>query len=121
MKDDKLMSVKQYIESGDWNQCKLPAYLAIKNELCCIGKMILRGMRIVVPKSLRQTVVKLAHEGHQGITKTKLRLRSKVWWPKMVYDAEKVCKVCPGCQVVEPYSPPEPMARVEPRRDIGKT
>ena len=38
-------------------------------------------MRNVVPASLRKRVLELAHEGHQGIVKTKDCLRSKVWWP----------------------------------------
>ena len=113
-KDEELECVRQYIQNGNWNDCKLVAYSAIKHELCCIGQIIMRGNRIVIPKTLRGNVLKLAHEGHQGITKTKFRLRSKVWWPKMDSDAEKVCKSCHGCQVVGPYSPPEPMQRSEP-------
>ena len=40
------------------------------------------AMRIVLLSSLLERVLGLAHEGHQGIVKTKDRLRSKVWWPK---------------------------------------
>ena len=29
-------------------------------------------------------------------------------------DAEKVCKVCRGCQITSGYDPPEPMSRVLP-------
>ena len=43
----------------------------------------LRGSRPVIPGELRPRVLELAHEGHQGILKTKCRLRSKVWWPKL--------------------------------------
>ena len=42
----------------------------------------MRAMRIVLLSSLLERVLGLAHEGHQGIVKTKDRLRSKVWWPK---------------------------------------
>jgi transposase InsO family protein len=113
-KDEELSSVRQYIQMGNWKDCKMLSYSAIKNELCSVGQVIMRGSRIVIPKSLRREVLKLAHEGHQGITKTKLRLRQKVWWPKIDHDAEKLCRSCRGCQVVGPYSPPEPMQRVEP-------
>ena len=74
----------------------------------------MRGTRIVIPKSLRGEVLRLAHEGHQGIVKMKNRLRAKVWWPKMDNDTEQVCKSCHGCQVVGEFCPPEPMQRVEP-------
>ena len=33
-KDPELCSVRHYIQSGDWTQCKMPHYLSVKNELC---------------------------------------------------------------------------------------
>ena len=89
-KDPELSSVRHYIQTGDWSHCKMPSYLCVKNELCVIGKLVLRGDRIVIPQSLREKVLKSAHEGHQGIVKTKSRLRTKVWWPKLDADAEKM-------------------------------
>ena len=90
-------------------------YSCIKNELCIVGQLVMRGTRIVIiPQSLRSEVVRLAHEDHQGIVKMKDSLRSKVWWPKMDGDAESVCKKCHGCQVVGEFCAPEPMQRVEP-------
>ena len=71
---------------------------------------------MVIPLSFRGEMLRLAHEGHQGIVKTKSQLRTKVWWPKMDHDAEQVCKSCHGCQVVEEFSAPELMQRVEPPR-----
>ena len=112
--DPELTSVRHCIQSGDWSQGKLPQYLCVKNELCVLGKLVMRGTRIVIPKSLRGEVLRLAHEGHQGIVKMKNRLRAKVWWPKMDNDTEQVCKSCHGCQVVGEFCPPEPMQRVEP-------
>ena len=113
-KDPELCSVRHYIQSGDWTQCKMPHYLSVKNELCTLGKLVMRGTRIVIPQSLRGETLRLAHEGHQGIVKMKNRLRTKVWWPKMEHDAEQVCKTCHGCQVVGEFCTPEPMQRVEP-------
>ena len=113
-KDPELCSVRHYIQSSDWSQCKMPHYPSVKNELCVLGKLVMRGTRIVIPQSLRSEVLRLAHEGHQGIVKMKNRLRTKVWWPKMDHDVEKVCKSCHGCQVVGEFCAPEPMQRVEP-------
>ena len=44
-------------------------------------ELLLRGKRLVVPASLQQKVVGIAHEGHQGMVKTKALLREKVWFP----------------------------------------
>jgi hypothetical protein len=40
----------------------------------------------------------LAHEGHQGVTKTKALLRSKVWFAGLDKDTEAVIRNCIPCQ-----------------------
>ena len=89
----------------------------------CVRKTSNERIKNFIPKSLRERVLKLAHEGHQGIVKTKSRLRTKVWWPKIDSDAEKVCKSCHGCQVVGQFQAPEPMQCTElptaPWQDIA--
>ncbi len=107
--NSELASVTHYILNGNWSECKMPAYSCIKNELCVLGKLVLQGKRIVIPEKLRPEVLRLAHEGHQGIVKMKARLGTKVWWPKMDLDAEKICKSCHGCQVVGEFPHPEPV------------
>lgn len=108
--DLELHRVKEALLTGNWTDCE-ESYVSVKTELCSIGKVILRGTRIVIPTSLRERVLSAAHEGHQGITKTKQRLREKVWWPKIDSDAERVCKKCYACQVVGGPSSPEPLRR----------
>ena len=112
--DAELTSVRHYIQHGNWHECKMPYYTCVKNELCVLGKVVLRGTRIAIPRRLRDDVLHLAHEGHQGIVKIKQRLRSKIWLPRMDNDAEKICRSCHGCQVLSQLSPPEPMQRTEP-------
>ena len=92
--DMELNLIKECVQTGDWSQCNVPAYLHVKNELCTYGELLLRGSRLVIPPELRPRVLELSHDGHQGIVKTKCRLRSNVWWPKMDADAEKLCKRC---------------------------
>ena len=48
----------------------------------------------------------MAHEGHQGVVKTKERLKTKVWWPGMDRDAERWCAECYRCQLVTKNVPP---------------
>ena len=55
----------------------MPSYICVKNELCCIGKLVLRGDRIVIPQSLRKRVLDAAHEGHQGIVKNEKSFENK--------------------------------------------
>ena len=42
------------------------------------NSVILRGNHILIPTSLQNRAMVLAHEGHQGIVKTKKLLREKV-------------------------------------------
>ena len=61
-------------------------------------------------------MLNLAHEEHQGIVKTKNRLRTEVWWPKIDKEAEELCKKCHECQVTNRISKLEPSLEV----DLGK-
>ncbi|XP_055615582.1 uncharacterized protein K02A2.6-like [Toxorhynchites rutilus septentrionalis] len=86
-------------------------YRVVTNELCQFEDVLLRGDRIVVPRSLRNRVLSAAHDGHPGITMMKNHLRSNVWWPKMDADVENYVKGCRGCTLVAAPDPPETMSR----------
>ncbi|XP_015747522.1 PREDICTED: uncharacterized protein K02A2.6-like [Acropora digitifera] len=76
-------------------------------------KLVLRGTRLLIPHKLRKRVLDLAHEGHQGLVKTKERLRTKVWWAGIDKQVEDKCKTCHGCQLVRLPTPPEPLRHTE--------
>ena len=76
--DSELTEVRHCIRTNDWDKGP-SSYKAVRNELTLLGKLVLRGTRIVMPKQLRKSTLELAQEGHMGIVKTKIRLRSKVW------------------------------------------
>ncbi|XP_062579420.1 uncharacterized protein K02A2.6-like [Saccostrea cucullata] len=105
--DQVLKSVRNSIRKRTWPKGENKAYMIVKNELSVIGKLVRRG--IVMPQTLQNTTLKIAHEGHPGIMVMKRHLRTKVWWPGMDRDAEDVCKRCHACQVVSQKSNPEPV------------
>ena len=104
--------MRECLQSGDWEKAP-KAFVMVRNELTNIGQIVLRGTRIVVPRELQKKVLDLAHEGHQGIVKTKKSLRTKVWWPGIDKQAEKKCRECFVCQLVTKHVPPPP---IKPRR-----
>ena len=53
-------------------------------------QLIMRGNKVVMPEKLWNQTIKLAHEGHQGMVRTKSRLREKVWWPNLDKQVEKL-------------------------------
>ncbi|KAK2559429.1 Uncharacterized protein P5673_018062 [Acropora cervicornis] len=114
--DEELQVVRGCLASGNWEGAP-KSYVCVRNELTFIGHVILRGTRIVIPEKLRQRVLRLAHEGHQGIVKMKERLRSKVWWPGVDKEAERKCRECYGCQLVtkETIIPPVKTTRLPER------
>ena len=71
----------------------------VKHELTLstIHDIILKGTRIVMPNTLQQSVIDLAHEGHQCIVKTKTLLREKVWFHRMNNIVENKTTFCGAC------------------------
>lgn len=100
-----------------------PQYDPVFTELAVVGGLVVRGARIVVPRALRDKVVRLAHEGHQGITKTKEYLRTRVWFPGLDRMVEAHIQHCHPCQVVTVSHEREPLRMThmpsEPWREVA--
>lgn len=101
--------IRRFIKEGEWEKSCVD-YFPFRDEFCSIGYLVLRGSRIVIPRSLRKQCVQLAHQGHLGIVGTKQQLRTKVWWPGMDKEVEKYVKSCHGCQITSAYPKPEPIS-----------
>ena len=58
-------------------------------------------LRLVVPTTLVMDVLSVAHSelsgGHQGITRTYLRLKQEYYWPGMFSDVERYVNECMDC------------------------
>lgn len=65
----------------------------------------------MIPHSLQERTLNLAHEGHPGIVAMKQRLRTKVWWYGI--DRMAAVKKCLGCLLDSRPDPPVPMKRRE--------
>ena len=82
----------------------------VKDELSVTeDQIVLRGGRLVIPGSLQARVINLAHEGHQGICKTKSLLRSKVWFPNLDKLCEETVRKCFKCQIATEIKPRDPL------------
>lgn len=71
--DKELKTIRKCSKTGDWSSAA-NAYTLLRDEITVIGRLVMRGIRTIVPLSLRERVLELAHEGHLGIVKTKDRL-----------------------------------------------
>ena len=54
---------------------------------------------VVVPTTLRADIIKVAHFGHQGATKTLSLMRRNVWFPDMEAMVNDFIHSCPACVV----------------------
>ncbi len=119
--DATLQVVLKAIETGNWYEgtqqsgvdiAVFAAWQKVKDELTAgvSPQVILRGTRIAVPSKLQERVVNQAHEGHQGVVKTKSLLREKVWFPGIDKMVEKKVQSCCACLVSTPESKREPLS-----------
>jgi hypothetical protein len=77
------------------------------------GEILLHDNRIVIPKDLQMSVIDIAHEGHQGIVRTKQLLREKIYFPGIDKLVEKTCKSCIPCLASTPKTEFEPLRMSE--------
>ena len=58
--DDELSDLRKCLISGHWESFQFKEYVPVRNELCVVVQIVLRGTRIVIPKN----ILELGHEGH---------------------------------------------------------
>ncbi|KAK7884629.1 hypothetical protein WMY93_027752 [Mugilogobius chulae] len=130
--DPDLQPVLQWVESGQrpqWNEVT-GLSLATKGLFEKFGALrvkdgvLQRGWKepatgeekwqIVVPKTLRDTVLKTCHgttgAGHFGVSKTLRRLRNGFYWGQLRRDVEDFCRRCDLCAS---YKGPPGQSRAE--------
>ena len=97
--DLTLTQVRLAIRTNNWDDINidpmLRCYHNIRDELSVVDDtIVLRGTRICIPEALQKRTIELAHQGHQGVTKTKGLLREKVWFPNIDHQVETKVEEC---------------------------
>ena len=87
------------------------AYFKLRNEITVSNEndLLLKVPRIILPAPLRSHALSLAHEGHQGLVKTKRLLREKVWFPGIDAQAKSMIEKCIPCQAATRTKHHEPL------------
>ena len=108
--DRGLQHLRAAVRCNQWEGDSVKAYKDFKDEFTITAQnIILRGSRIVIPESLRQRAIDLAHDTHQGLVKTKALLREKVWFPGIDRLVKETIDRCIPCQATGQQNPPEPL------------
>ena len=113
-KDHILPIIITSLRTGKWNKTAHRRYYSTRFNLSVTDTgILLKNHRIVIPTSLRQSLLHIAHRQHLGQNRTKEILREKVWWPGMSTEVETLVKSCPTCQIVTPTKRIEPLQPTE--------
>ena len=64
-----------------------------------------------MPERLQQKTINMAHEGHQGIVKSKQLIRSTMWFPGIDPAVEDAVQRCNPCQAATDTKQQEPMKK----------
>ena len=100
--DDELVLLKCTITNEWLNTIKevlneLQACWAFQEELTIKDGLVLKGMRIVIPKNKHNEILKMIHKGHLGLGKCKLQVEDTVYWPGINEQLEQVVLNCELC------------------------
>ena len=123
-KDKTLRAVLEALRTNNWYDARIKEELPLNNLYKTLHKckdeismykdeIILKGSKIVIPETLQQQVVNIAHQGHQGINKTIALLREKVWFKGMYNITEETVRNCNLCLVCTPQTNREPLQMSE--------
>ncbi|KAL7824648.1 hypothetical protein SRHO_G00344920 [Serrasalmus rhombeus] len=114
--DDTLKQLKTIVETGKWPNPvpeELQPYNRCAGELCTYDGLVLRGHRIVLPRTMVKQALRIGHETHQGVVRTKQYLRSKFYWPNMDLDVERLIRNCSACVLNQPLHEDQPLQPLE--------
>ena len=87
----------------------LRAYWNGREHLSLDSGIVMKGDRIVVPESLRETVLADLHAAHQGLARTKSRACQIVFWPGITAAIEALVRSCPSCRTHQASLAKEPL------------
>ena len=119
-KDHTMQAVRSFIQQGNWpnfityhnrkvNKDELMIFHKVREELKVCDKVILKGNLLVLPNSLRNRALNIAHVGHLSLSKAKALIREKIWFPKIDKLTEELITFCLPCQLIGLPKPPAPL------------
>ena len=115
--DKDMEALLVLVESG-FPPCRndVPANLQLffqyRDHLSACDGVILYKGRILIPKSLRKSILSLLHCAHQGTSRMVARAEASVFWPGITSNIHAVRQSCSTCNHIAPSQPSAPPARI---------
>ena len=76
--------------------------LRYRDSLYISSGVIMYGDRVVIPSSLRHSVLDILHSAHQGVSGMSARAKSIVFWPGITADIHRRRAQCTACNKIAP-------------------
>ena len=98
-KDPILFQLMRFVKEG-WPHAfseELKDFKKLENSLSTENGCVFYGLRVIIPSTLRNHILKLLHLGHFGMQRMKQLARSTVYWPRIDFDIENLCRKCTSC------------------------
>ena len=113
--DATLSDVSQIILTGWPTQARkvaphLRPFFCHRASLSVADGCVYFHARLVIPPSMQAEVLRTIHAGHQGVSKSRTRACSAVWWPGLgaaIADVVHNCEVC-SRERLAPQAPLQP-------------
>ena len=114
-KDEILSKLMRAIYHGfTGNDPAIAEYQRYHDSLYVNDGVVLYQDRVVVPSSLRKTILDNLHAAHQGVSSMQLRAQSIIFWPGMTLDIQEVRSKCRECNRNAPSQAPLPCEPASP-------
>ncbi len=81
----------------------------VRSLLSVSDGLLLYRDRLVIPKEMRKDMLEKIHNGHPGVTKSRLKAQEAIWWPNISKDIEEYVKDCHHCQINQSSQRAEPL------------
>ena len=113
-KDHALEELKKTIVAG-WPAEKnalrddIKPYYNYRDELTVHDGIVVRGDRVVIPKTMRKEMLRKLHAGHSGINSCLRRARDLIYWPGMSSEIREYLAACDTCSSTPMKQGPEPV------------
>ena len=125
LKDEEYQLLHECVSNDGWAERKdsepvaLRPYFRMRRHLSCHGDIVLYTSdehfpRLVIPATLRRTVLNNLHAGHQGRDSMLRRARQSVYWPGIDAEVEQKRRQCQVCETHAPSQPTEPLLPTPP-------
>lgn len=114
VKDEVLSIIIKYCQEG-WPEHKrcvpvlVKPYFDLRYQIYVINNIVFKDSSIILPSKMRNYVLTLLHEGHQGINSCIRSAKGIVYWHNINKDIEKYVSQCHTCLTFRRNNSKEPL------------